>query len=154
MGALSLVAVDPDLRCDDRTVEQGGHLVIHLTSPDRYGIGRQLLKRPGYEVDRSPCSKPTPVTASRSRSTPTPGAWTWTGAGARPRARLHVQHQPQGSSVEEIDNIQWGVLMARKGGSSARKGAVSKERVLNALGRAEFSAYLESRRARPRAPRQ
>jgi DNA polymerase (family 10) len=48
---------------------------------------------------------------------------------------------PDAHSTDEIDNIEWGVLMARKGG-------VPKERVLNALDLPQFSAHLEARRAR------
>lgn len=42
---------------------------------------------------------------------------------------------PDAHSTEEIDNIQWGVLMARKGG-------VPKECVLNAFNVAQFTAHL------------
>ena len=48
---------------------------------------------------------------------------------------------PDAHSTEEIDNIQWGVLMARKG-------AVPKERVLNAFDLSKFRAHLQ-RRKRP-----
>jgi DNA polymerase (family 10) len=50
---------------------------------------------------------------------------------------------PDAHSTEEIDNIRWGVLMARKG-------AVPKEHVINALGRAQFRAHLDSRRCQRR----
>jgi DNA polymerase (family X) len=48
---------------------------------------------------------------------------------------------PDAHATEEIDNLQWGVLMARKGG-------VPKERVLNALPLAQFRAHLEARKGR------
>ena len=48
---------------------------------------------------------------------------------------------PDAHSTAEIDNIQWGVLMARKGG-------VPKERVLNGLSLAQFRAHLEARKER------
>jgi DNA polymerase (family 10) len=51
---------------------------------------------------------------------------------------------PDAHSTEEIDNIRWGVLMARKGG-------VPKERVLNALSLVQFSAHLEARKERRKA---
>jgi hypothetical protein len=55
-------------------------------------------------------------------------------------ARLHVQYQPgRAFATEEIDNIKWEVL-------TARKGPVPEERVLNALGRTELRANLGSRR--------
>jgi DNA polymerase (family 10) len=46
---------------------------------------------------------------------------------------------PDAHSTAEIDNLQWGVLMARKGG-------VSKDRVLNALSLDEFTRYLKERK--------
>ena len=51
---------------------------------------------------------------------------------------------PDAHSTEEIDNIQWGVLMARKG-------AVPKERVLNARSLSEFREHLQARKGRLRA---
>jgi DNA polymerase (family 10) len=48
---------------------------------------------------------------------------------------------PDAHSTDEIDNMQWGVLMARKGG-------VPKERVLNALSLAQFRAHLAARKTR------
>jgi len=54
---------------------------------------------------------------------------------------------PDAHSTEEIDNIQWGVLMARKG-------AVPKDRVLNTKNLAQFEAHLRRRKenqtARPK----
>ena len=47
---------------------------------------------------------------------------------------------PDAHSTDEIDNVQWGVLMARKG-------AVPKDRVLNALSLSEFEAHLRQRKA-------
>ena len=51
---------------------------------------------------------------------------------------------PDAHSTTEIDNLQWGVLMARKGG-------VPKDRVLNALDLAHFTAHLEARKTRRKA---
>ena len=56
---------------------------------------------------------------------------------------------PDAHSTDELDLTRWGVLMARKGG-------VSKERVLNCLDLKAFAAHLEqrkrtaARRSRPR----
>jgi DNA polymerase (family X) len=47
---------------------------------------------------------------------------------------------PDAHSTEEIDNVRWGVLMARKG-------AVLRERVLNALTLPEFGAFLKRRKS-------
>ena len=51
---------------------------------------------------------------------------------------------PDAHSTTEIDNLQWGVLMARKGG-------MPKYRVLNALDLAQFKAHLEARKTRGKA---
>jgi DNA polymerase (family 10) len=48
---------------------------------------------------------------------------------------------PDAHATHEIDNMRWGVLMARKG-------AVPKERVLNSLGTKDFAAYLRERKRR------
>jgi DNA polymerase (family 10) len=48
---------------------------------------------------------------------------------------------PDAHSTAEIDNLQWGVLMARKGG-------VPKRRVLNALSLDEFAAFVNERKKR------
>jgi len=48
---------------------------------------------------------------------------------------------PDAHSTDEIDNVKWGVLMARKGW-------VPKERVLNAKSLAEFQKHLRARNKR------
>jgi histidinol phosphatase-like PHP family hydrolase len=49
---------------------------------------------------------------------------------------------PDAHSTEEIDNVRWGVLMARKG-------TVPRDRVLNALTLPQFRAHLERRKTSP-----
>ena len=51
---------------------------------------------------------------------------------------------PDAHSTDEIDNIQWGVLMARKGG-------IPKKRLLNALSLGQFRDHLEARKQRRKA---
>jgi hypothetical protein len=46
-------------------------------------------------------------------------------------------------ATSEIDNIRWGVVMARKG-------AVPKDRVINTLDAADFAAWIAQRKARCR----
>jgi DNA polymerase (family 10) len=75
----------------------------------------------------------------RSRSTRIRGDWRWCERALELGCLFSIN--PDAHSTEEIDNIQWGVLMARKG-------AVMKERVINALGRTEFRAHLESHKKR------
>jgi DNA polymerase (family 10) len=78
--------------------------------------GRQLQRRPGYDIDVEKVLAPAPDMGSPWRSTPTRGAWTSTGAGTRPRSH----------SIRELDHMHWGVEMARQGG-------VPSNPVLNAM---------------------
>ena len=63
-----------------------------------------------------------------SRSTPTRGASTSTGAGSNARYELGCMFSidPDAHDTGEIDNVRWGVAMARKGG-------IPKDRILNCL---------------------
>ena len=56
-----------------------------------------------------------------------------------------VSIDPDAHSTEEIDNVRWGVLMARKG-------AVPKDRVLNALSLPQFRRHLQARKRRAGRP--
>ena len=86
-------------------------------------------------------SKPALNTVLPSKSTPIRGASISTGAGAPRGLELGCLFSinPDAHSTEEIDNVQWGVLMARKG-------AVPKDRVLNTLSLAQFEAHLRQRK--------
>jgi DNA polymerase (family 10) len=80
VGALSLVAADPHLHGADRTVEQGDQLVVHVTSPPRFGIAlllvtgsdahvdalRPLARRKGFDLDRDGLSRNGRVVAQRT----------------------------------------------------------------------------------------
>jgi DNA polymerase (family 10) len=46
---------------------------------------------------------------------------------------------PDAHSVAELDLMRWGLTMARKG-------SVSKERVLNCMDRDEIAAFLKARK--------
>jgi hypothetical protein len=65
--------------------------------------------------------------------------WRWHETALRFGCMMSIN--PDAHSIREIDLTHWGVEMARKGG-------VSKERVLNCLSKDEFAEYLENRRAR------
>jgi len=114
--------------------------------------GRQLLRRPGYEVDMERVLEACATHGVAIEINANPWRldmdWRWCERGLELGCLFSIN--PDAHSTEEIDHIQWGVLMARKG-------AVPKERVLNALGLADFRAHLDARRAvRPvkrRSPR-
>jgi DNA polymerase (family 10) len=48
---------------------------------------------------------------------------------------------PDAHSIDELDLVEWGVAIARKGG-------VSKGDVLNAMSGKQFDAFLQTRRRR------
>ncbi|TMJ41054.1 MAG: DNA polymerase/3'-5' exonuclease PolX [Alphaproteobacteria bacterium] len=105
--------------------------------------GRQLLRRPGYEVDMErilrACAKQGVAIEINANPWRLDMDWRWCRRALELGCLFSID--PDAHSTEEIDNIQWGVLMARKGG-------VPKERVLNALDLAQFREHLEARKER------
>jgi DNA polymerase (family 10) len=103
--------------------------------------GRQLLRRPGYEVDMErilqACAKHGVAIEINAHPWRLDMDWRWCKRGLELGCLFSID--PDAHSTDEIDNMQWGVLMARKGG-------VPKERVLNALNLAQFRAHLEARK--------
>jgi DNA polymerase (family 10) len=115
--------------------------------------GRQLSRRPGYEVDMEKILKACAEHGVAIEINANPWRldldWRWCARGLELGCMFSIN--PDAHSTEEIDNIQWGVLMARKG-------AVPKDRVLNTMSLAQFEAHLRRRKenqtARPkRIPR-
>jgi DNA polymerase (family 10) len=107
--------------------------------------GRQLMRRPGYEVDMErvlrACAKHGVAIEINAHPWRLDMDWRWCERALELGCLFSIN--PDAHSTEEIDNIRWGVLMARKG-------AVPKEHVINALGRAQFRAHLDSRRCQRR----
>jgi DNA polymerase (family 10) len=103
--------------------------------------GRQLTRRPGYEVDMEAvlqaCAKHDVAVEINAHPWRLDLDWRWCERALELGCMLSIN--PDAHSTEEIDNIQWGVLMARKG-------AVPKDRVLNALSLARFRAHLTARK--------
>ena len=90
--------------------------------------GRQLLRRPGYEVDMerilNACAKHGVAIEINAHPWRLDMDWRWCRRALELGCLFSID--PDAHSTDEIDNIRWGVLMARKGG-------VPKARVLNAL---------------------
>jgi DNA polymerase (family 10) len=111
--------------------------------------GRQLSRRPGYEVDMEKILKACAEHGVAIEINANPWRldldWRWCARGLELGCMFSIN--PDAHSTEEIDNIQWGVLMARKG-------AVPKDRVLNTKNLAQFEAHLRRRKenqtARPK----
>jgi DNA polymerase (family 10) len=108
--------------------------------------GRQLLKRPGYEVDMErilkACAQHGVAIEINAHPWRLDMDWRWCERALELGCLFSID--PDAHSTDEIDNLQWGVLMARKGG-------VPKERVINALDLAHFKAHLEARKTRRKA---
>lgn len=130
--------------------EQTARIVKAVENPHTtilgHVTGRQLLRRAGYEVDMErvlkACAREGVAIEINAHPWRLDMDWRWCARALELGCLFSIN--PDAHSTTEIDNIQWGVLMARKG-------AVPKERVINALGRTEFRAYLEGRRKRRQA---
>lgn len=105
--------------------------------------GRQLLRRPGYEIDiekvLTACAEHGVAVEINANPWRLDLDWRWHETALRLGCLMSVN--PDAHSTREIDLTHWGVEMARKGG-------VPRERILNCLSRDEFADYLEGRRAR------
>jgi DNA polymerase (family 10) len=104
--------------------------------------GRQLLRRPGYEVDLERILKACADHGVAVEINANPWRldldWRWFGRALELGCLMSIDADAH--SIAEIDNAHWGVVMARKGG-------VPKERVLNCLALDDFVRHLEARRA-------
>jgi len=129
--------------------EQTARLIKAIENPYTtilgHVTGRQLTRRPGYEVDMElvlqACAKHGVAVEINAHPWRLDLDWRWCERALELGCMFSID--PDAHSTEEIDHIQWGVLMARKG-------AVPKERVLNALTLPRFRAYLRSRKRRSR----
>jgi DNA polymerase (family 10) len=127
--------------------EQTDRLVRALENPHTtilgHVTGRQLMRRPGYEVDMErvlrACARHGVAIEINAHPWRLDMDWRWCARGLELGCLFSIN--PDAHSTEEIDNIRWGVLMARKG-------AVPKDRVLNALGLDAFRRHLEKRKRR------
>jgi DNA polymerase (family X) len=104
--------------------------------------GRQLLRRPGYDVDidqiLAACAAHGVAVEVNANPWRLDLDWRWHRRAMELGCWMSIN--PDAHSIAEIDLTHWGVEMARKGG-------VPKERVLNCLGLRQFMAHLE--RPRP-----
>ena len=104
--------------------------------------GRQLLRRPGYEVDVEKILKACADHGVAVEINANPWRldldWRWHSRALELGCMMSIN--PDAHDTGEIALTHWGVEMARKGG-------VPKERVLNCLDRDAFAAYLNGRSA-------
>lgn len=103
--------------------------------------GRQLQRRPGYEIDVEKvlraCAKHDVAVEINAHPWRLDLDWRWHQAALAFGCMMSIN--PDAHSVRELDHTHWGVEMARKGG-------VPADRVLNALPLAEITRYLKQKR--------
>jgi DNA polymerase (family X) len=109
--------------------------------------GRQLQRRPGYEIDIEKvlraCAKQDVAVEINAHPWRLDLDWRWHQAALEFGCMLSIN--PDAHSVPELDHMHWGVEMARKGG-------VPADRVLNAMSLADITRFLrQRRRSFPRA---
>ncbi len=105
--------------------------------------GRQLLRRPGYEVDiekiLKACAKHGVAVEINSNPWRLDLDWRWYQRAIELGCMFSID--PDAHSTSEIDLVRWGVSLARKGG-------VAPGLILNCLGLKDFAAYLHDRKRR------
>jgi DNA polymerase (family 10) len=106
--------------------------------------GRQLQRRPGYEVDVEKvlraCAKHDVVVEINAHPWRLDLDWRWHQAALDFGCMMSIN--PDAHSIRELNHIHWGVQMARKGG-------VPPDRVLNAMPIGELTRYLKQKRRSP-----
>ena len=103
--------------------------------------GRQLQRRPGYEIDVEKvlraCAKHDVVVEINAHPWRLDLDWRWHQAALEFGCMMSIN--PDAHSIPELDHMHWGVEMARKGG-------VPADRVLNAMTLPEIMRYLRQKR--------
>ncbi|QOZ71094.1 DNA polymerase/3'-5' exonuclease PolX [Bradyrhizobium arachidis] len=103
--------------------------------------GRQLQRRPGYEIDIEKvlrrCARHDVVVEINAHPWRLDLDWRWHQAALDFGCMMSIN--PDAHSIPEFDHMHWGVEMARKGG-------VPPDRVLNAMALPELTRYLRQKR--------
>jgi len=103
--------------------------------------GRQLQRRPGYEIDVEKmlraCAKHDVVVEINAHPWRLDLDWRWHQAALEFGCTLSIN--PDAHSIAELDHMHWGIEMARKGG-------VPADRVLNTMTLSEMTRYLRRKR--------
>jgi DNA polymerase (family X) len=106
--------------------------------------GRQLLRRPGYDLDIErvlhACAEHGVAVEINGNPWRLDLDWRWHQRGCELGCLFSIN--PDAHSVPEIDSsTHWGVEVARKGG-------LGRDRVVNALDLSAFTRWLDTRRSR------
>ncbi|TGQ19264.1 DNA polymerase/3'-5' exonuclease PolX [Mesorhizobium sp. M00.F.Ca.ET.217.01.1.1] len=103
--------------------------------------GRQLLRRPGYDLDIDKvlrtCARYGVAVEINAHPWRLDLDWRWHQKALDYGCIFSIN--PDAHSIRELDHMHWGVEMARKGG-------VPRTRVLNAMGLAALLAHLSKRK--------
>jgi DNA polymerase (family 10) len=103
--------------------------------------GRQLQRRPGYEIDVEKvlraCAKHDVAVEINAHPWRLDLDWRWHQAALEFGCIMSIN--PDAHSIIELDHMHWGVEMARKGG-------VPSDRVLNAMKLPEITRYFRQKR--------
>jgi DNA polymerase (family X) len=101
-------------------------------------MGRQLLRRPGYEFDieqvLGACAKHRVAVEINANPWRLDLDWRWHGRALELGCVFSIN--PDAHSISELDLTRWGVLIARKGG-------IPRERVLNCRGPGAVAKFFK-----------
>jgi DNA polymerase (family X) len=108
-------------------------------------LGRQLLRRPGYEIDvaeiLAACARHGVVVEINANPWRLDLDWRWHSRALEVGCMFSINLDAH--STSEIDLTRWGVVMVRKGG-------VPKDRVLNCFSRQQIAKFFAKRKAKSR----
>jgi DNA polymerase (family X) len=127
--------------------EQTRRIVAAVANPYTtilgHPTGRQLLRRPGYEVDveavLAACAAHGVAVEINANPYRLELDWRWHERALALGCLLSIN--PDAHSIAELDLMKWGVAVARKGG-------VPKDKVLNAMNLDQVLAHLRKRHQR------
>jgi DNA polymerase (family X) len=125
--------------------EQTARLLRAISNPRTtilgHMTGRQLMRRPGYDVDIETvlraCARYGVAIEINAHPWRLDLDWRWHQAALDFGCMLSIN--PDAHSIRELDHMHWGVEMARKGG-------VPADRVLNAMSLTQLMRHLKRRR--------
>ena len=140
-----VASVHSQFRLDRKT--QTARMIRAVSNPYTtilgHMTGRQLLRRPGYDVDIEKVLRACAAHGVAVEINANPWRldldWRWHRRALDLGCLMSIN--PDAHTIGELDLIRWGVTMARKGG-------VPKENVLNCLDLASIDRYFEERKRR------
>jgi DNA polymerase (family 10) len=125
----------------DRILRAVSHPLVTILG---HMTGRQLLRRPGYEVDidkiLAACAQHHVAVEINANPWRLDLDWRWHGRALELGCMMSIN--PDAHSTSEIDLTHWGVKMARKGG-------VPANRVLNAMDLSSISKWIQQGKRSP-----